>query len=169
MSVMTDKPKRGKPSTPAQLAAVALMEQQVCDLRIAGKSFGQIDTALSITNSDRIYARAIVTRPNASRDEAYAVERAELLALRERVREAEMEVGKSAVVEFGVHDRMVKLDGLDHAARIADANLQLDQAKVQMMAGALVDTLRDFGLTQGQQREAVTAWGERLALMQASE
>lgn len=72
---------------------------------------------------------------------------------------------KAIPVVLGVHDRRAKLDGLTHSDRIADATLQLHATEVQMMAGALVGTLADIGLTVDQQRQAVTAWGERVAAL----
>lgn len=73
---------------------------------------------------------------------------------------------KAVPVVLGVHDRRAKLDGLTHSDRIADAQLNLDATKLELMAVALVDTLESLGLTPEQKRLAVTTWGERMELLQ---
>lgn len=85
-------------------------------------------------------------------------------AIPERVRNtierAYADTYRGIPVALGVIDRATKLDGLNHADRIADASLVLDQAKVQLMAGTLVEVLREGGMTPEQQRTAVTRWAE---------
>lgn len=68
-----------------------------------------------------------------------------------------------------VGERRDKLDGLTHADRVADAQLEVNQASLQLMAAALVGTLRDLGLSDEQQRQGVTIWAERAALSESSE
>lgn len=85
-------------------------------------------------------------------------------ALSERVRSvierAYADTYKGIPVALGVHDRFVKLDGLDHAARIADANLALDMARVQMFGTALATVLAEAGLDAEAQRAGVVRWSE---------
>lgn len=88
------------------------------------------------------------------------------MTIMDTIQRAYADTYKGIPVALAVHDRFVKLDGLDHAARVADARLELDRTQVALMAAALVDTLADYGLTVEQQREAVTSWGQRLELTQ---
>lgn len=70
---------------------------------------------------------------------------------------------KGIPVALQVSDRAVKLDGLDHAARIADARLELDQATVQVWAGALVTALGLLDVPVADKRAVVERWGEIVA------
>lgn len=187
------KPGKGKPQTPAQRAAVLAMEQEVIERHaVRGQSFYRIDAELGITNSNRIYKRAMEERPMVQRAEAAEIQRARLDALHEKAWEALTDDGldrlaeriaahmedpeadaqairamisgayadtyKAVPVALQVHDRFVKLDGLDHAARVADAGLEIEQAKLRLIAGGLfraLGLLDDLGVTADQKREVV--------------
>jgi hypothetical protein len=88
------------------------------------------------------------------------------LNVRATIERAYADTYRGIPVALGVHDRFVKLDGLDHAARIADAHLALDQAKIQVWAAALADSLGLLDATTEQKKAVVTRFGE---LLEASE
>lgn len=59
-----------------------------------------------------------------------------------------------------VLDRMAKHEGLNHADRVADAQLVIDAAKVQVMAGALVQALAVLEVSVEDKRRVIERWGE---------
>lgn len=198
------KPAKGRPKTEAQKAEVLALEQEVVKRHaVAGHSFYRIDRDLGITNSHRIYKRAMEVRPVVERAAAAQIQRARLDALHEKAWEALSNDGldtlaeriagymhdygdeadvqsiramigdayadtyKAVPVALQVHDRFVKLEGLDHAARVADAGLAIEQAKLQLMAGCLVKALGvNENLTTEDKREIVAALGRELEAAQ---
>lgn len=200
------KPGKGRPKTEAQKAEVLALEQEVVKRHaVAGQSFYRIDRDLGITNSHRIYKRAMEFRPVVERAAAAQVQRARLDALHEKAWEALSNDGldtlaervaaymhdygdeadaqairamigsayadtyKAVPVALQVHDRFVKLDGLDHAARVADAGLAIEAAKLRIMADVLAKALLHVSdpvereavlVTFGRELEAVQTEGE---------
>lgn len=69
---------------------------------------------------------------------------------------------KAIPVALQVHDRRVRLDGLDHAARIADGNLAVAQAQVQMMGVALGDSLGLLDVEPEQKAAVIAAFVARM-------
>lgn len=201
-----DKPRKGKPQTEAQKAAVIAMESDVVHRHaVRGHTFYRIERDLGITHAKRIYERAMSARPLVQREDAHRIQQERLNALHEKAWEALSEDGleslwerlrsllsdmeaqgsqidagtimdtvqrayadtyKAVPVALAVHDRVVKLDGLDHGARIADASLALDQARVQLMAVALVGVLQDLGLSAEDQSRGVVLWGAKMEAAQ---
>lgn len=156
------KPGKGRPRTDAEAAAVAVMEMRVCDLRMAGETFAAIEEQLQITNADRIYRRAVMQRPAETRDQAFNMELIELASLRERaIPLTQADPSKGIPVRLGIHDRVTRLHGLDHAARVADAQLVIDQGKLALMGAALVQALAILDYVSNEDKaRVVKAWGE---------
>lgn len=174
MTVETpERRKGGRPKKGSHEAArVALIEADVVKRRIAGESFYSIDKNLGITNSDRVFHRAAEKMRHSSREDAYALELARLDQLTETFHGVAVEHAdvKAAGVALGVHDRRAKLQGLNHSDRVADEQLRINGAMVQLQAAALVgalDVLPD--LTPEQKRAVVMAYGQRVQALAESE
>lgn len=176
MSTSLDKPKRGRPKAGSDDAvAVAYMEAEVVRLAQAGRSFYAIDGELGITNSDRIFRRAVDKGRTRTREDAYALESLRLEGLwaiaweklqsdalpnladrivdmceggdvdadtiRRAIESAFDSTWRGLPVAAALHEKRSKLDGLGHADRVADAQLQINVAQVQLWAGLLVQAL----------------------------
>lgn len=81
-----------------------------------------------------------------------------LTRIRSTIEKAYADTYKAVPVALQVHDRFVKLDGLDHAARVADASLAIEEAKLRLIAGGLfraLGILDPLGVTDDHKRAVV--------------
>lgn len=83
--------------------------------------------------------------------------------VRSMIERAYADTYRGIPVALGVHNARAKLDGLTHGDRIADARLELDQATVQVWAGALVTALGLLDVPVADKRAVVERWGEIVA------
>lgn len=204
MTETPTKPRRGRPKAGTDDAvAVAFMEGEVVRLAKEGKSFYAIDGMLGVTNSDRIFRRAVEKGRTRTREDAYAIESmrldelaerawqaldesaldglagriAEILAeqhdigsgddeneiprrVRDVLTQAYSDTYRGIPVALKVHEQRAKLDGLTHGDRVADAQLQLDAAKIQLWGTWLAEALDVLGIEQADKVRVVRRWGE---------
>jgi hypothetical protein len=140
-----------------QIEAMRKREDDVMRLRTTGMSFRAIDRQLGIRDAANVFRRAIARDENvqARRDEAIRLEEARLDALQEGVWGRAMGGDVKAVeVAVRILERRARMLGLDFSDLVAGKLVEVEQAKVAMMATALTTTLRSLGLPQDRQREA---------------
>lgn len=191
------KPRRGRPSTEADQAAIINNENEVVHRHaILGHSFYRIEKDLGITNAERVYKRAMTERPQREREEAARVQALRLEALNQKAWEALQADGLDSLAErvatymheYGdeadvqairamigdayvdtyrgipvalkVQEQIGKHYGTDHASRVADAQLELDVAKVRLWGAALADALSLLDVTTEDKRRVIQRWGE---------
>lgn len=153
-----------------QIDAMLARERIVLDERIKGKSFYKIEQEHGIHNPDRIWKRAISRDENAEyrRAEAIRLEDLRLDALQEGIWDRAL-AGEPRAVEVAlkVLERRARLFGLDFADMISGQMVEVEQAKVRVMATALVTALNSIGATVDQRKAATTAFlGELRSLQQ---
>jgi hypothetical protein len=148
------------------LEAEAIVMQE----RIRGKSFTKIEKEHGFSNASRIFHRAI------SRPENVGFKRAEAIRL-EEMRLDDLQDGiwgralsgdpRAVEIALKVLERRARLLGLDFADMISGKLVEVEQAKVRVMAVALVQALSAIGANEEQKRLATTAF--LAALRQAGE
>ena len=145
--------------SPEQEAERVRRERLVMDQRVRGKSFYRIEKEFGIPDADKVFRRAIQRPENAPmlRLEALRLEEARLDDLQEGIWDKAL-AGDSRAVEVAlkVLERRAKLLGLDFSDGLAAKLVEIEQAKVEIMAGALTRALGVIELNAEQQR-AVTA------------
>jgi hypothetical protein len=161
--------------SPEQTEAMLRREAVVMAERIRGRSFHKIEKSHpyeahrdmdnkpcrcgGLQNADRIFKRAI------EREENVEWKRAEAIRL-EALRLDELQDGiwgramagdpRSVEVALKVLERRARLHGLDFADMVSGQLVEIEQAKVRVMATALVSALNAAGATK-EQRERATA------------
>jgi hypothetical protein len=164
--------------SPEQEAAMYRREAVVMAERIRGKSFHRIEKEHNphrdpqraaddgcdcggLQNADRIFKRAV------ARDENVEFRRAEAIRL-EALRLDELQDGiwdramagdpRSVEVALKVLERRARLHGLDFADMVSGQLVEVEQAKVRVMASSLVAALQAIGATPEQRRAATAAF-----------
>lgn len=155
----TKKPQRVM--SKEQIDAMLEREKIVLEHRIKGWSFYRIKRELKIANPDRIFRRAI------ARDENEPYRRAEAIRL-EELRLDELQEGiwpralsgepRAVEVALKVLERRARMHGLDFADMISGQLVEVERAKVKLMATALVTALNAIGATAEQRRQATAAF-----------
>lgn len=158
--------------TPAQLAEVREIEEDVMALRIKGVSFRQIERDLGITHADRVFKRAMArTGENTAyvRAEAQRVEAERIDALQAGVWEQAVG-GSPRHVEMALRilERRAKLFGLDFQDMVNAKAIELEEAKVRMMAVALSAALDSVKLTVAQKRTIQATFLGELQIAESS-
>jgi uncharacterized protein (DUF2336 family) len=165
----TKNPKRVLSSE--QTAEMLRKERIVMEHRIKGWSFHRIEKEFKIHNPDRVFRRAIARDENEPfrRAEAVRLEEMRLDDLQEGIWQKAL-AGEPRAVEVAlkVLERRARLLGLDFADMVSGQLVEVERAKVKLMATALVTALNAIGATADQRRAATTAFlGELRALRQA--
>jgi hypothetical protein len=163
----TRNPKRVM--SPEQTAEMLRREKIVLEERIKGKSFYKIEREHGIPNADRVFRRAIERQEN----EGYR--RAEAIRL-EELRLDELQEGiwpralagdpRSVEVALKVLERRARMQGLDFADMISGQLVEVERAKVKVMATALVSALNAAGLNAEQRKQITAAFLAELRTVQ---
>ena len=163
-----DEPERSRPArilSPDQEREMLRKESVVMRERVKGKSFYKIEREFGIPNADRVFRRAIAREENAdvARQEAIRLENLRLDELQEGIW-AKAIGGDSRAVEVAlkVLERRARMHGLDFADMISGQLVQVEQAKVKIMATALVKALQATGATAEQRKAATTLFFDEL-------
>lgn len=134
-------------------------EKIVLTERIKGKSFAQIQRDNGFPMAHRIFARAINREENEPfrRAEAIRLEDLRLDGLQEGIWPKAL-AGEPRAVEVALKilERRARLFGLDFADMISGQLVEVERAKVKVMATALVTALNAIGASS-EQRKAATA------------
>lgn len=142
--------------TEDQLAEVREIEEEVMNLRIKGISYRQIERTLGITHADRVFKRAMArTGENTAfvRAEALRVENERLDALQAGIWDKALRGGARDIeVALKVLESRAKLNGLNFQDLINAKAIELEEAKVRMMAVALSKALESVKLNAAQKR-----------------
>jgi hypothetical protein len=136
-------------------------EKLVLEERIRGKSFYRISRDHGIPNPERVFRRAIEREGNEGyrRAEAIRLEELRLDELQEGVWPRALAGDpRSVEVALKVLERRARMQGLDFADAIAGRLVEVEQAKVRLMATALVRALEAIGATPEQRAVASRAF-----------
>jgi hypothetical protein len=187
----TDNPKRVL--SPEQEAAMLRREEVVLAERGRGRSFYKMERAHpssrhtwtppgeqsavpcdcnGISNPDRIWRRAINREENVGwrRAEAIRLEEQRLDELQEGIWDKALAGDARAVeVALKVLERRARMLGLDFADYLSGQMVEIEQAKVKLMATALVKALNAADATQEQKRAATTAFFAELRATEADD
>lgn len=146
--------------------AAAVRERLVLSERLRGRTFQQITEDHGIRNPDVILRRALATsQPEVTyeRAELVRLEEARVDALQDGIWDRARGGEPRAVeVALKVLERRARLKGLDHADAMNSRLVEIEQAKVTLMASALVDSLRAAGLSPEQQESVTSTFLQRL-------
>lgn len=133
-------------------------ERIVLEERIKGKSFYRIEREQGFRNADRIFKRAIGRDENADfrRAEAIRLEEARIDDLQAGIWDRAL-TGEPRAVEVAlkVLERRARMGGLDFADLVSGQLVEVERAKVRLMATALVKALDAVGVT-GESRQVAT-------------
>jgi hypothetical protein len=163
----TKQPKRVL--SEAQERAMLERERLVLTERIKGKSFYKIEQEHGIHNPDRIFRRAIARPENEGfrRAEAIRLEEMRLDDLQEGLWTRALSGDARAVeVSLKVLERRARMLGLDFADEVSGKMVEVEQAKVRVMAAALVAALNAANATEEQRRAATTVFFAQLRATQ---
>jgi hypothetical protein len=175
----TNNPKRVM--SPAQTAAMLRREEVVLRERSKGLSFyrierlhrghgdegygGDCDCGGIPANADRIWKRAINRDENIGwrRAEAIRLEEQRLDELQEGIWDKALKGDARAVeVALKVLERRARMLGLDFADYLSGKMVEVEEAKVRLMATALVKALQETGATPERRRAATAKFFEEL-------
>lgn len=143
------------------LAEIEVLEHRVVELRTKGKTFREINQALGISKSDRIFRRALTREGNIelSRMEAIRLEAERLDALQSGIWDRAIEGDAAAVAQcLKILERRARLHGLDHADAVNARAVEVEAAKVQLVAGALTKALEIAGLDDATKARVLEAF-----------
>ena len=167
-----EPPERPKRILSAEQTAEMLRKEKiVMDHRIRGWSFHKIEREFGIHNPDRIFKRAIARDENApmARAEALRLENLRLDELQDGIWDKALG-GDSRAVEIAIKvlERRAKLHGLDFADMVSGRLVEVEQAKVALMATAFTAGLEAIGATHEQMIEAKRAFIAELRAVEAA-
>ena len=161
MTVVAATNSRKRELSQEQTDEMLRKERIVLEERIKGKSFYRIEREQGFRNADRIFKRAI------GRDENEGWRRAEAIRL-EEMRIDDLQEGiwdralsgepRAVEVALKVLERRARLHGLDFQDMISGQLVEVEQAKVRLMATALVKALDAVGATAEQRKTATAAF-----------
>ena len=136
---VTQRPKRGRPKAGSDdAAAVAFMESEVVRLvRDEGLSFYRCNQKLGISNSDRIFRRAVEKGRTRTREDAYLVESERLDALHEKAWRALSEQGLD-----GLAEQIAEILARDYDIGDGDPSDSVPARVRDVITAAYADTLR---------------------------
>jgi hypothetical protein len=148
---------RQRVMSPEQVERMMERERVVLELRTRGKSFYQIEKETGIKPASEVFSRAIKREQNVvfRRAEALRLEEARLDQLQDGIWDKAV-AGDSRAVEVAlkVLERRARLLGLDFADLISGKLVEVEQAKLELVAVALGETLRDLGRPLAEQQAA---------------
>jgi hypothetical protein len=153
----TKSPKRVL--SPDQERLMLERERIVLQERIKGKSFYKIEQEHGIPNADRVFRRAIQRPENGTfrRSEAVRLEEARLDDLQDGIWGRALTGDPRAVeVALKILERRARMLGLDFADMISGRLAEVEEAKIRVMAGALVRALHMLPGSP-EEKEAATA------------
>jgi hypothetical protein len=145
----------------AQVAAMLAREKVVLDHRVRGWSFYRIEKELRIANPGEVWRRAIERDENIGykRAEAIRLEEARLDALQDGIWDKALGGDARAVeVCLKLLERRARMLGLDFADMISGRLVEVEQAKVRVMAAALVKALNAADVGPDARRAAVSSF-----------
>jgi hypothetical protein len=151
--------------SPEQTAAMLERERVVMEHRVRGWSFYRIKHELKIANPDKVWKRAVAREENVGylRAESVRLEEQRLDSLQDGIWDRALSGDPRAVeVALKVLERRARLLGLDFADMISSKLVEVEQAKVQLMATALVKALTVLEATPEQRRVATMAFFSEL-------
>ena len=140
-------------------------EKIVLEHKARGWSFAKIEREFKFRNADRIWKRAIQRDDNVGflRAENIRLEEQRLDALQDGIWDKALGGDARAVeVALKVLERRARMLGLDFADLISGQLVEVEQAKVRVMGGALVAALQGAGLDPNVQRTVAAAFFEAL-------
>lgn len=154
-----------------QAIKVIELEEEVMAMRIQGISFANIEKKLGISDAQRVYKRAIQRRGNSEymRAEAQRLESERLDSLQAGIWEKALKGDSRAVeVALKVLERRAKMFGLDFQDLVSARVVEIEEAKVKLMAFAFSKVMDHLGLSSTQQQDAMNLFiGELKAAEQA--
>lgn len=168
---MSTAPTHPHYKSPDKIRALFELERKVMELRVKGTTFTKINSLLNITNASSVFRRAIQRDANVEfrRQEALRLEESRLDQLQEGIWGRALNGEPRAVeVALKVLERRARLLGLDFADGISAKLVEVEQAKVVLLATALEATLADIGVSAIQREQALTSFFQRLRDNQAS-
>jgi hypothetical protein len=154
--------------TTEQLAEVRKTEEDVMALRVKGLSFAKIDKTLDISNSARVFRRAIQRAGENQtyvRAEAIRLEAERMDALQEGIWDRAVN-GDSRAVEVALRilERRANMFGLDFQHLINAKAVEIEASKVKMMSTALTKALEAIGADPAAKMTAVQVFLGQLAI-----
>ena len=155
----------GRTMSEEQREAMFALEQKVLEYRTSGMSFPKINKACGIGNSHQVFQRAMARDANIEfkRAEALRMEEARLDALQEGIWGSALAGNARAVeVALKVLERRARLLGLDFADMISSKLVEVEQAKVALIATAMAEALADAGVDATQRERAMATLWARL-------
>ena len=147
--------------SPAQEAEMLRRERVVMEERLRGKSFYRIEREHGIANADRVFKRAVNRPENApvQRAEALRLENLRMDALQDGLWDRALSGDpRSVEICLKVLERRAKLNGLDFQDLVSGRLVEVEQAKVAVMASALAEALRAAALPDQTRREVQGAF-----------
>jgi hypothetical protein len=145
----------------AQLETMVQRERTVMQERIKGKGWAEIEREHRIARPDLVFKRAIARPENDgfARAEAIRLEEHRLDALQEGLWEKAMGGDARATeVILKALERRAKMLGLDFSDTLRGQLVQIEEAKVRLMAAALVAALDAVDLGPDAKRVAADAF-----------
>jgi hypothetical protein len=159
----TNDPKRQM--SDEQIAEMLRKERVVLEARIKGHGWARIERDTGISHPDRVFKRAL------ARDENGEWRRAEAIRL-EELRLDDLQAGlwdralsgepRAVEVALKVLERRARLHGLDFQDMISGQLVEVERAKVRLMATALVAALDAAGVTGEARKQATAVFLDRL-------
>ena len=161
MTTVATKNNPGRVMSEEQTAEMLRKERVVLEERIKGKSFGRIERETGISHPDRVFKRAINRTENGEwrRQEAIRLEEARIDDLQAGIWDRALSGEPRAVeVALKVLERRARLHGLDFQDLVSGQLVEVEQAKVRLMATALVKALDAVGASPEQRKTATAAF-----------
>ena len=149
----------GRQLSKQQEEAMLEREKIVLNARIRGVPFAQIERDHGIVNAARVHRRALERDGNDSfrRAEATRLEELRLDTLQDGIWDKAISGDSRAVeVALKILERRAKMNGLDFADMISGQLVEIEQAKVRVMAAALVTAMNSVDGLTAEQKAAMT-------------
>ena len=164
---MSTRPKRyaeAAKSAPrhVNISEVEVLEHRVVELRTKGKTFREINKILGISRSDRLFHRGMAREGNIelTRMQAIKLEAERLDALQSGLWDRAVEGDEGAVREcLKILERRARMLGLDHSDSVNARSVEVEEAKVRLVAGALAQALENAGLSDADKARVLDAFG----------
>lgn len=167
IALMNTRPKRyaeAAKSAPrhVNISEVEVLEHRVVELRTKGKTFREINKILGVSRSDRLFHRGMAREGNIelTRMQAIKLEAERLDALQSGLWDRAVEGDEGAVREcLKILERRARMLGLDHSDSVNARSVEVEEAKVRLVAGALAQALENAGLSDADKARVLDAFG----------
>ena len=162
--------KRG-PQTTEEFKAQLELEHKVIELRVRGMRFDDIERTLGCDRADWLFDRGMSRPRNRPfvREQAILLEAERLDALQEGIWDKAVGGDSRAIeVTLKLLERRARLLGLDFQDLLNGKLVEIEQAKVNLLATALVETLRGLGLSKEQESEATALFFQKIRALSGS-